>query len=158
MKNCWHFDSPIGLLTIAEDGIGITDLFLRKNQIFKGFQEKRTPLLQEAQRQLGAYFAGKLREFQLSLSLHGTNFQLADWAALQTIPYGETRSYGQIAAQLGKPEACRAVGGANGRNPAMIFVPCHRVICADGSLGGFSSGEEIKRFLLELEKAHRSSE
>lgn len=155
MKNCWHFDSPIGLLTIAEDGTGITDLFLCKDQSSEGFQKKRTPLLQEAQRQLSAYFAGKLREFRLPLSLHGTDFQLADWAALQTIPYGQTRSYGQIAAQLGKPKARRAVGGANSRNPVTIFVPCHRVICADGSLGGYSSGEEIKRFLLRLEKTQR---
>ena len=111
--------------------------------------------LREAARQLGEYFAGKRQRFELPLAPDGTVFQRKVWAALQAIPYGETRSYGDIAEALGKPKAAMAVGGANGSNPLPILIPCHRVIGADGSLTGYGGGLEIKRFLLELELGSR---
>lgn len=101
--------------------------------------------------QLEEYFAGERTTFDLPLAPHGTPFQLACWAALQTIGYGQTRSYGEIAAALGQPGAARAVGLANNRNPISIIVPCHRVIGADGSLTGYGGGIEAKRYLLDLE-------
>ncbi len=108
-------------------------------------------LLHEAREQLAAYFAGRLRRFDLPLAPQGTPFQLRVWRALQDIPYGRTCSYAELAAAVGSPRACRAVGQANGRNPLMIVIPCHRVIAAGGGLGGYSGGLDIKRFLLRLE-------
>ena len=167
------YESPIGKLYIQEKNGKISTLSCRPDAIqlsaddiiqFSGdgiikFQENKpkatapaSPLLQETVKQLGEYFRGERTAFTLPLCLEGTDFQQRAWAALQTIPYGETRSYGQLAAQLGNPKACRAVGGANNKNPVMILVPCHRVIGADGSLTGFAGGLEVKKYLLELEK------
>lgn len=101
------------------------------------------------------YFAGHRRTFDLPLALHGTSFQQRVWSALLTVPFGETRTYGQLAAQLGVPSAARAVGRANATNPACVIVPCHRVIGANGSLTGFAFGEELKRRLLALERPHQ---
>jgi methylated-DNA-[protein]-cysteine S-methyltransferase len=109
------------------------------------------PLIQEACRQLEKYFAGELRQFDLPLDLRGTPFQMRVWAALLAIPYGETRSYSQLARQIGAPHAARAVGGANHANPIAIVVHCHRVIAAGGALAGYGGGLDRKRFLLELE-------
>jgi methylated-DNA-[protein]-cysteine S-methyltransferase len=103
--------------------------------------------------QLQEYFAGERREFSFPLDLRGTDFQLACWRALLAIPYGETRSYGDIARAVGKPQGFRAVGMANNRNPLAIVVPCHRVIASDGTLCGYGGGLEVKRKLLELEGA-----
>lgn len=111
------------------------------------------PLIQEACRQLETYFAGELRQFDLPLDLRGTPFQMRVWAALLAIPYGETRSYSQLARQIGAPRAVRAVGGANHANPIAIVVPCHRVIAAGGALAGYGGGLDRKRFLLELERS-----
>ena len=108
-------------------------------------------VLAEAVRQLRAYFAGRLRRFDLPLDLRGTPFQLRVWRALLEVPYGETRSYRQIAAAIGEPKAVRAVGAANGANPIAIVVPCHRVVGADGSLTGYGGGLTLKRKLLALE-------
>jgi methylated-DNA-[protein]-cysteine S-methyltransferase len=105
-----------------------------------------------AARQLAAYFAGQLTRFSLPLSPRGTEFQRQVWAALQEIPYGQTVTYGQLAADLGRPAASRAVGLANGRNPVSIVVPCHRVIGSDGSLTGYGGGLDRKRYLLDLEQ------
>jgi methylated-DNA-[protein]-cysteine S-methyltransferase len=102
--------------------------------------------------QLSEYFAGSRRDFDLPLRPHGTNFQQAAWQQLQRIPYGTTISYAEEAARLGRPTAYRAVGGANGRNPLPIVIPCHRVIAADGSLGGFSAGLARKQWLLDHER------
>ncbi len=109
------------------------------------------PVLAEARRQLQAYFRGRLREFDLLPDVRGTPFQKRVWRALQEIPYGETRSYKEIALRIGAPNATRAVGGANRQNPIPIVVPCHRVIAADGRLGGYGGGLEVKRMLLSLE-------
>ena len=113
--------------------------------------EEATPLLLEACRQLREYFAGERKAFALPLAPAGTEFQKKVWAALRDIPWGETRSYGDIARAIGKPAASRAVGMANGRNPLPIFIPCHRVIGTNGSITGYSGGLEKKRFLLRLE-------
>jgi methylated-DNA-[protein]-cysteine S-methyltransferase len=118
-----------------------------------GRRDDDDPVLAEAARQLGEYFAGERRVFDLPLAPVGTAFQLQVWAGLRTIPYGQTRSYGELAAAIGKgPLASRAVGLANGANPLSIVVPCHRVIGADGSLTGFGGGLERKRILLDLEQ------
>lgn len=123
----------------------------RKEPRFK-FEESRKALQPYVQ-QLDEYFAAKRREFTFPLDLRGTDFQLACWRALLAIPYGETRSYGDIARAVGRPQGFRAVGMANNRNPVAIVVPCHRVIASDGSLCGYGGGLEIKRQLLELEGA-----
>ncbi len=109
------------------------------------------PVLRETERQLADYFAGKLERFSMPFDPRGTDFQKAVWQALATIPFGETRSYLQIARQIGRPAAVRAVGAANGKNPIAILVPCHRVIGSNGKLTGFAGGLEIKARLLKLE-------
>ncbi|HWB60345.1 MAG TPA: methylated-DNA--[protein]-cysteine S-methyltransferase [Chthoniobacteraceae bacterium] len=117
-------------------------------------QATRDPsALREAREQMLAYFSGDLRKFTLPLAPKGTAFQQRVWSALRHIPYGATRSYGEIAAEIGNPKASRAVGAANGSNPICVIVPCHRVIGSDGSLTGFAYGEKLKRRLLELEGA-----
>jgi len=108
-------------------------------------------VLLQAERQLGEYFAGKRTKFDLDLDFVGTEFQKRVWAALLAIPFGETKTYGQIARELGKPSASRAVGAANGRNPLSIVTPCHRVIGPNGDLTGFAGGRSSKRYLLALE-------
>lgn len=122
---------------------------------FTGEAEKApcTPLLCEAARQLTEYFAGERQKFDLPLETAGTPFQRAVWAELAKIPYGETRSYAQLAAAVGSPRACRAVGMANHRNPIAIVLPCHRVVGASGALTGYAGGLDKKRWLLELETA-----
>jgi methylated-DNA-[protein]-cysteine S-methyltransferase len=111
------------------------------------------PVLLDTERQLRDYFIGRRRTFTVPLDMAGTPFQQAVWQALLTIPYGETRSYSELAKQVGRPAASRAVGAANGRNPVSIIVPCHRAIGADGSLTGFAGGLDVKRYLLDLEGA-----
>jgi methylated-DNA-[protein]-cysteine S-methyltransferase len=112
------------------------------------------PVLLHAERELGEYFAGERTSFSVPLDMVGTDFQKAVWNALLTIPFGETRSYGEIARQVGRPTAFRAVGAANGQNPLSIIAPCHRVIGSDGSLTGFGGGLPAKQYLLGLE-GHR---
>ena len=119
----------------------------------EGRHSPGNPVLLEAARQLRAYFAGELREFRLPLDLRGTEFQLRVWRQLLTIPYGETRSYGEIACAIGAPRAVRAVGAANGANPIAIVVPCHRVIGSGGKLVGYGGGLPLKKRLLDLERA-----
>ncbi|AMO62697.1 O-6-methylguanine DNA methyltransferase [Mycolicibacterium phlei] len=152
-------DSPVGMLTLAgRDGrvmhLRMTDQTYEPSRDGWIPDERAFP---EAVEQLEAYFAGELSEFDLELELIGTDFQRRVWAALLTIPYGETRSYGEIARQIGAPGASRAVGLANGHNPISIIVPCHRVIGANGSLTGYGGGLERKRLLLDMEKRRVSS-
>ena len=137
-------------ITAGESGIGALDLNPAKPAA--GRRNDAHPKLVEAARQLRAYFAGELREFHLALDLRGTAFQKRVWRELTAIPYGETRSYSEIAAAIGAPRAVRAVGAANGANPAPIVVPCHRVIGAGGKLTGYGGGLPLKRRLLDLEK------
>lgn len=152
MKKLFYYDTPIGKIGIAEKEGYITDLFFHESKAPSEVEIKETHLLKKASEQLFEYFSGKRMEFDLPLLPEGKSFESKCWEILQTIPYGETRSYGQQAVLLGNPKACRAVGGANSRNPISIFIPCHRVIGANGSLTGFGGGLEIKRFLLALEK------
>jgi len=144
------------LVVMDEVGISRIRLYEGKDAPKSLFDRwRRSPSdLREAVEQLRAYFAGELREFDLPLSLNGTDFQLKVWNALKAIPYGTTVSYLQLAASIDKPKACRAVGGANGRNPVPVVIPCHRVIGANGSLGGYSGGLGIKRRLLAIEGVH----
>ncbi|WP_075717968.1 methylated-DNA--[protein]-cysteine S-methyltransferase [Roseburia sp. 499] len=147
--NRYHYKFPIGTVCIEEENHFITGLYMDSNI---EENEKETELLQEAYQQLKEYFSGNRKTFDLPIHLEGTEFQKKVWAALQTIPYGATRTYGEIAEQIGKHKASRAVGGANHNNPIMIIVPCHRVIGVNGSLVGFGGGLDMKKYLLELEK------
>lgn len=148
--------SPLGDLLVTSDGTALTRLYLPSDRRTPpspdpSWKPVKDAVLAEAERQLTAYFAGALTEFDLPLAAQGTEFQRRVWQALCTIPYGTTASYGQIAARIGAPTASRAVGLANGRNPIAIVVPCHRVIGANGSLTGYAGGLATKQQLLALE-------
>jgi methylated-DNA-[protein]-cysteine S-methyltransferase len=152
-------ESPVGPLLLAGDERGLRRVSFENSK-------RTTPpepdwkqdggTFTEVIRQLHAYFCGELKDFDLSLSLEGTEFQLRVWRSLRTIPYGETISYGQLAQRISKPKAVRAVGLANGCNPIPIIIPCHRVIGSDGSLTGFGGGLPNKKKLLALESRQRS--
>jgi len=159
MKNVFYYrfdrlgETVIG---IAEEDGAITELFF-ENHVPASFakaecQQLETPLIKETALQVEDYLAGKRKGFSLPLALHGTEFQKAAWQALQTIPYGAVRSYKDMAEQIGRPKAVRAVGLANNRNPISIIVPCHRVIGHNGALVGYGGGLPIKRYLLDLEQ------
>jgi methylated-DNA-[protein]-cysteine S-methyltransferase len=147
-------DSPIGELLLVGDGESLHCLSMqdgrRPMRVDKGW-ERRDDAFGDVRRQLEEYFAVARRNFDVPLSLHGNEFERRVWSALREIGYGETASYGEIAARIGAPTAARAVGLANGRNPIAVIVPCHRVIGADGSLTGYGGGLERKRLLLDLE-------
>jgi methylated-DNA-[protein]-cysteine S-methyltransferase len=149
-------ESPVGALKLVGSDRGLaailweTDSLSRVRLNIAG-EDSNHPVLVETERQLNEYFAGKRKKFSVKLDFAGTAFQNKVWRALLTIPFGETRSYGEIARQLGNPKAMRAVGAANGRNPISIIAPCHRVIGATGDLTGFAGGLKIKAYLLELE-------
>jgi methylated-DNA-[protein]-cysteine S-methyltransferase len=130
---------------------GILEILVRWSGFPEGRHRPENPFLQEAARQLRAYFAGELRDFDLPLDLRGTDFQLQVWHQLQKIPYGETRSYAEVARVIERPKAVRAVGAANGANPISIVVPCHRVIGSSGKLVGYGGGLPLKKKLLGLE-------
>lgn len=148
--------SPVGELTLVATNKGLTAILWENDRpgrvpLGETREDRDNPVLIEAERQIAAYFAGELTEFTIALDFAGTEFQKSVWAALLTIPFGETRSYAEIAHQIGKPKAVRAVGAANGRNPISIIAPCHRVIGSNGSLTGFAGGLEAKQLLLTLE-------
>jgi len=150
--NTHHYKSPVGILEITSDDRAITEVYILKEFPAK-MQTSANPIIIEACKQFDEYFAGKRQEFNLPLSPQGgTPFQQTVWKQLQEIPYGKTISYAQLAQAINNPKACRAVGSANGKNPISIIIPCHRVIAADGSLGGYASGLVIKKQLLDLEK------
>lgn len=155
MKRVFYYETEIGKIGIAENGSAITDIFFAGKEDPKDvtqMERKETPLIKEAGKQIREYFKGERKAFELKLEPEGTPFQKSVWDALLSIPYGETRSYGQIAEQVGNPKACRAVGLANNRNPIAIVIPCHRVIGADGRLVGYGGGLHIKEQLLALEQ------
>ncbi|UVL86899.1 methylated-DNA--[protein]-cysteine S-methyltransferase [Pseudomonas sichuanensis] len=148
--------TPVGTLTLVARGACLAAVLWeqeRANRVRLGELQRddQHPVLRETARQLGEYFAGNRRTFDLALDFAGTEFQRQVWAALLSIPFGETRSYSDIARQIGNPDAVRAVGAANGRNPISIIAPCHRVIGASGSLTGFAGGLPAKQYLLALE-------
>lgn len=151
--NIHHYKSPVGVLEIIINDRAITEVNILRNEPVK-MQTSANPLIVETCKQLDEYFAGKRRKFDLPLSPQGgTTFQQTVWKQLQEIPYGRTISYAQLAKAIRNPKACRAVGSANGKNPIAIIIPCHRVIAANGGLGGYSSGLDIKIQLLALEKS-----
>ncbi|MDR0570080.1 MAG: methylated-DNA--[protein]-cysteine S-methyltransferase [Clostridiales Family XIII bacterium] len=144
--------SPIGDLLLAEDNGALTCLKFGGDRLApEGYRRAETPLLAAAGAQLREYFQGKRKTFDLPLAPAGTPFMSRVWEALRDIPYGETRSYRDIAAAAGSPKAFRAVGRANNRNPLAIITPCHRVIGSDGSLVGYGGGLDVKEYLLRLE-------
>ncbi len=148
--------SPVGLLTLVANERGLAAVLWENDdpkrvRLSPLHEDTHHPVLLEAERQLQDYFAGKRETFSLKLDFNGTEFQQKVWAALLTIPFGETRSYAQIAEQIGNPNAVRAVGAANGKNPISIIAPCHRVIGANGKLTGFAGGLPVKELLLRLE-------
>lgn len=153
-------DSPYGPLTLVATDRVLAGLYMtgqRHRPPEETFGEPDPGPFDETIEQLDAYFAGELREFDLPLHLAGTPFQRSVWAELQRIPYGETRTYGELAENLGKPGASRAVGLANGKNPVGVIVPCHRVIGASGSLTGYGGGLDRKQRLLAFENGTRES-
>jgi methylated-DNA-[protein]-cysteine S-methyltransferase len=152
MKSVFFYDYPIGTIGIAEENGTIPHVFFSAERAFPGFDTGETALIKRTAAQLMEYFEGKRKEFELPLALQGTDFQTLVWSALQTIPYGETRSYKDVAILIGKPDAVRAVGMANNHNPIVIIVPCHRVIGHDGGLTGYGGGLPAKQYLLDLEK------
>jgi methylated-DNA-[protein]-cysteine S-methyltransferase len=150
-----EFRSPIGLIQLRGTDRAVTGIFMEKHRHEpaqpEGAVHDGRPL-RAAQRELEEYFAGERRTFSVALAATGTPFQMQVWEALRAIPYGETISYGELARRIGNPQAVRAVGLANGRNPISIIVPCHRVIGANGTLTGYGGGLDRKRFLLALER------
>lgn len=159
MNTYAYIDSPIGRLSLHSDGSALTGLYMDvasrpPRAIEDWILDPNSAPLSEAARQLMEYFEGRRRTFVLPLRLHGTEFQRRVWSELREIPYGATWSYVELARRINHPNASRAVGLANGRNPISIVVPCHRVIGADGSLTGYGGGLERKRWLLAHEGLH----
>lgn len=150
-------DSPVGRLTLVASDAGLVAILWpdeapARVRLGATVANPDHPVLAETRTQLTAYFAGSLTEFTVPLDLRGTDFQKAVWTALLAIPFGETRSYADVARAIGRPTATRAVGAANGRNPVSIIAPCHRVVGSDGTLTGFAGGLATKRFLLAHER------
>lgn len=154
----YFYDMPIGRMFISEDGTGINEVALtdakKEEYYLKNYFIEETKLIKEAATQLKEYFEGKRKQFDIRLNPKGTPFQKQVWDALLKIPYGETRSYKEIAEAVGNKKACRAVGMANHNNPIMCIIPCHRVIGSDGSLTGYGGGLDLKEKLLSLEKTN----
>jgi len=154
-----RYESPIGpyVLVSSQKGVVLLESADRAGEKIAGWERQRIRIREgeghndQAMEELDAYFARKLRQFRVPLDLRGTDFQRRVWESLQKIPYGETSTYGEIAASVGNPKACRAVGRANGSNPVAIIVPCHRVIGTNGTLVGYAGGLDKKKALLELE-------
>ncbi len=142
------YDSPVGLLEIVSENGAVTAVRAAAVNTGACFRDEICAM---TERQLAEYFNGTRRKFDIPLALKGTELRLSVWECLRRVPFGETRSYGEIAASIGKPSASRAVGNAVGDNPVLIIIPCHRVIRSDGSIGGFSAGIRMKKYLLELE-------
>ncbi len=155
-----EYDSPVGKILLAADDTGITGLWFAGQKYYADnmssvYRREKTEILELAEAWLDIYFTGAEPDFTVPLHLMGTPFQLAVWECLRTVPYGETVTYGDIARSMGVGSA-RAVGGAVGRNPVSVLVPCHRVIGANGALTGYAGGLERKRALLELESLQKS--
>ena len=153
------FEAPFGVLTVVGSDLGIRYVMFNNDAHPKPLERLHISdseihdSVNDAITQLDEYFNGSRRDFELPLDLQGTEFQVAAWNALADIPYGRTASYGQQAASIGRPKAVRAIGGANGRNPVAIVLPCHRIVGADGSLTGFGGGIEVKKWLLDHEQS-----
>lgn len=158
---CKFMQSPVGKLKLVASEKGLVAILWENDDprlvALDDLRENdRQPILVETERQLKEYFEGKRQRFSIPLDMRGTPFQKSVWEGLLAIPFGETRSYGQLAKQLGRPNAMRAVGAASGRNPISIVVPCHRVVGSSGKLTGFAGGLEAKAHLLEIESGNGS--
>jgi methylated-DNA-[protein]-cysteine S-methyltransferase len=153
MKYFCNYNYKFCNLFIAEDNGSICYILFKKDKLQNDFVKNETPLIKKTAKQLDEYFNGKRKVFELPLIMYGTDFQVKVWKALEKIPYGETRTYGEIAAMIGNPKASRAVGMANNRNPISIIVPCHRVIGCNNKLVGYGGGLELKQILLDTEKS-----
>ena len=145
-----HIESPIGTVEIITDDSGVVSVFFVEN---KGEETEKNEILKKAEKQLTEYFDGTRKDFDLELSLEGTDFQKKAWNELANIPYGETISYMEQSERIGNVKAIRAVGGANGKNKISIILPCHRVIGKNGSLTGYGGGLDKKKWLLDFEKS-----
>ncbi len=152
MKHIFFYQTNIGEIGIVANNGAITNLFIRKGHISQDVVVKETAVIKEAGKQVIDYLSGKRNFFTIPLAPVGTEFQKKVWKVLQDIPFGETRSYKDIARSIGQPKAARAIGMANNLNPILILIPCHRVIGVDGKLVGYAAGLQVKEYLLELEK------
>lgn len=156
MKNLIIYDSTIGRISIADNGRAITDVFFgRIHSLQTRFKDKETTLNLQALEEIQEFLAGTRKSFSVPLALKGTPFQVSVWEALQNIPYGETRSYRDIAEEIGNPNSYRAVGLANNKNPVSIIIPCHRVIGANGDMIGYGGGLNKKKRLLDIEAKYK---
>lgn len=153
MENGFYYETKLGKIGIVENGKAINHVYFEET-IPKEINIKETPLLKTAYKELEEYLNGNRKSFDVPLNLKGTEFQTKVWKALKEIPYGKTNSYKQIAMKIGNMNACRAVGMANNKNLLPIFIPCHRVIGANGKLVGYAGGLALKEKLLELEKSN----
>ncbi|MBP2656680.1 MAG: cysteine methyltransferase [Firmicutes bacterium] len=153
MGNVFFYSTMVGEIGIADNGTAITKVYFSRGHRPEAQEVGESALIKTAAAQLKEYFGGKRKSFEFPLAPEGTVFQQAVWEALQVIPYGETRSYKDIAVSINQPNAARAVGMANNRNPIAIVIPCHRVIGANGKLVGYGGGLDIKEKLLGLEQA-----
>lgn len=150
MDNLYFYDTNLGIIGIKDNNKSITEIFFSKDKI--GDNIKETDLIKACFRQLKEYFEGKRKEFNVPIEAKGTEFQNKVWKALLDIPYGETRSYKDIAIAIGNEKACRAIGMANNKNPISIIIPCHRVVGSNGKLIGYGGGLDKKEKLLNIEK------
>lgn len=150
MSNLFFYETDLGIIGIRDNNNAITEVFYSKSKINDHLKE--TPLIRECFNQLKEYFQGTRREFTIPIEAEGSEFQKKVWKALLDIPYGQTRTYKEIAIAIGNEKACRAVGMANNRNSISIIIPCHRVIGANGKLVGYGGGLDIKEKLLNIEK------
>lgn len=158
MKNIFYYNTKIGEIAIEENGVAITRLYFVNKDLEKEVEIKEeTWLMRKAIKEIKEYLEGKRNSFDLPLEPEGTEFQKKVWNVLKEIPYGETRSYGEIAKLIGNEKASRAVGMANNKNPIMIMIPCHRVIGVNGKLVGYAGGLDVKEKLLNMEKNHEIS-
>lgn len=155
MTDSYTFNTPIGFLTIREEEQKLTELFWEANFVQTMKNELHSDFLYEVYTQVNEYLTGRRKQFDVPLKYQGTQFQQSVWQELQKIPYGQTRSYQEIAIGIGNEKAVRAVGQANNKNPIMIIIPCHRVIHKNGDITGFACGVEVKQYLLNLEKGLR---
>lgn len=150
MDNKYYFSSPIGFLCICDNSEAVTSIYVLKSENFE--QNSPSPIGLEASRQLQEYFQGKRTDFSFPIAPKGTEFQKKVWAALLKIPYGQTKTYGETAREIGNPKAVRAVGNACNKNPILIAIPCHRVLGANKRLTGYAAGLDKKEFLLSMEE------
>ncbi len=152
-EKIWAYSFDIGEICIAENNLGISKVFFKNSdqKTSDEFIEEETPLIRKTSNQLREYFEGKRKNFDIPLSIKGTEFQNKVWNELKNIPYGKTLTYKEIAEKVNSPKACRAVGLANNQNPICIIIPCHRVVGSNKSLVGYAFGVETKKYLLDLE-------